>query len=873
MRHRFQRMQKHIIAFALVCLMMIVMAVPAHADVGCKYDNFNKSFELVGDGGKDMVAVALAQNGMTRAQLGYDPRWCAAFVNDCAVLAGQQDAVPFISGVTHAVAGLYNTVLNRGGTVVSSPIPGDLVFYYCNSCGVFKHVGIYVGNYDGRNKVVVSGNVSNQVKLTWPSNYYIDDCGHTESSGVVSLEYVRPAYKTNSYGSLEIALSLNGAETTEPVGSFDLYINGALTDPNISGHTKSYPRGTTYKIENIKAADGSCYSYSGATGLLSGIIGANSASTVTLNFVFNGHIWKTVESQAPTCEEAGYINYQCANCSETRTETSDPVGHDWQESGRTEPSCQQVASITYTCSNCGKSYTQFADGDVSAWSETYPEGIREDLIETKTQYRYQDYTTTTSYETSLSGYDRVSSQWTKSGSSTYDYVAAWPAGFDTGNSFYAAYNKSPLTNSETQTDKIVVTGSSNGGYLLWHWCRGTYYNGPINRLIRDGWASDFGAFHAFYSDNNGSNTNPEGNNGGGEDVRYYYNSGCCTDTYWYFATEVTRQSYDAYRNLFTYGKWDNWSDWSDTVYSASDTRNVETRTVYRYVTAPLGEHNWDKGVVTKEATCIADGVKTFTCSLCGETKTEEIPKLGHAYSDNVCTRCGDVLMTVKVGAAEACAGESVKIPVVLSDNDGFTSFTLEILSDDALTLMNISKGTLLTSVRGIFSTTTDAGGGSVSWSGSSKITGDGVLMELTFTVSEDASVGAYAVNLKSSGDQTSSFMDENSKSIPMAFISGNVIVFPKATFTLPGNVTRIEEEAFAGNTAIAAVELPSGVKSIGARAFQNCSNMTMIVMDAGVTDIAADAFVGCSKDLLFCCPAGSYAQAYAESHGFRSIAP
>lgn len=586
-----------------------------------------------------------------------------------------------------------------------------------------------------------------------------------------------------------------------------------------------------------------------------------------------GHSWSKTSEQSATCEEAGYINYQCANCSETKTETSDPVGHDWQESGRTEASCQQVASITYTCSNCGKSYTQYADGDVSAWSETYPEGIREDLIETKTQYRYQDYMTTTSYETSLSGYDRVSSQWTKSGSSTYDYVAAWPAGFDTGNSFYAAYNKSPLTNSETQTDKIVVIGSSNGGYLLWHWCRGTYYNGPINRKMNDGWSSEFGTFHAFYSDNNGSNTNPEGNNGGGEDVRYYYNNGCCTDTYWYFATEVTRQSYDAYRNLFTYGKWDSWSDWSDTVYSASDTRNVETRTMYRYVTAPLGEHNWDKGVVTQEATCTADGVKTFTCSLCKEIKTEAISKLGHAYSDNVCTRCGDVLMTVKVGAAEACAGDSVKIPVVLSDNDGFVSFTLEILSDDALTLTNISKGSLLTPVRGTFSTTTDVGGGSVSWSGSSKITSDGVLMELTFAVPEDAAVGAYAVNLKSSGDQTSSFMDENSKSIPMAFISGNVIVFPETTFTLPGNVTRIEEEAFAGNTAIVAVELPSGLKSIGARAFQNCSNMTMIVMDAGVTDIAVDAFDGCSKDLLFCCPAGSYAQTYAETHGFRSIAP
>ena len=39
-------------------------------------------------------------------------------------------------------------------------------------------------------------------------------------------------------------------------------------------------------------------------------------------------------------------------------------------------------------------------------------------------------------------------------------------------------------------------------------------------------------------------------------------------------------------------------------------------------------HTWDEGTVTKEATCKDKGIKTFTCA-CGETKTEEIPALGH----------------------------------------------------------------------------------------------------------------------------------------------------------------------------------------------------------------------------------------------------
>ena len=48
---------------------------------------------------------------------------------------------------------------------------------------------------------------------------------------------------------------------------------------------------------------------------------------------------------------------------------------------------------------------------------------------------------------------------------------------------------------------------------------------------------------------------------------------------------------------------------------------------------------WDEGVVTTEPTCTTAGVKTFSCSVHGETRTEELPALGHEYgSDGLCTR-------------------------------------------------------------------------------------------------------------------------------------------------------------------------------------------------------------------------------------------
>ena len=45
-------------------------------------------------------------------------------------------------------------------------------------------------------------------------------------------------------------------------------------------------------------------------------------------------------------------------------------------------------------------------------------------------------------------------------------------------------------------------------------------------------------------------------------------------------------------------------------------------------------HNWDGGKVTKEPTASEEGVKTFTCSNCSQTRTESIPKLPYDPSSD-----------------------------------------------------------------------------------------------------------------------------------------------------------------------------------------------------------------------------------------------
>ena len=43
----------------------------------------------------------------------------------------------------------------------------------------------------------------------------------------------------------------------------------------------------------------------------------------------------------------------------------------------------------------------------------------------------------------------------------------------------------------------------------------------------------------------------------------------------------------------------------------------------------LSEHNWDNGIVTKEATTESDGIKTYTCIYCKKTKTESVKALNN----------------------------------------------------------------------------------------------------------------------------------------------------------------------------------------------------------------------------------------------------
>lgn len=307
---------------------------------------------------------------------------------------------------------------------------------------------------------------------------------------------------------------------------------------------------------------------------------------------------------APTCTQSGLTEGSyCSKCGiEFSAQTTiEPKGHNYV-SEFFAGTCQEYAYNVFTCSECSDSYKEFVGVTVTGWQETKPEGVPDELIETKTQYRKSEYQTIKNYETSVDGYTLVNREWESQGQKTQECVKSWPEGFSTSNSLYTKYNNTPKQDyTDTYYNKTEVNSEEIIGYLYYHWCRGRVIaGGPYNSLTSLTETSTYPAFHAFFStedpstktaDSDGSVTLP--------------NASCCTDSWWYYYVPVYKQTYTDYKALYTHSIWTAWSEWSDTEYIEAWNRNVETRTLYRYVTGgQLGNHNYVNG----------------SCTVCGESE-------------------------------------------------------------------------------------------------------------------------------------------------------------------------------------------------------------------------------------------------------------
>ena len=110
---------------------------------------------------------------------------------------------------------------------------------------------------------------------------------------------------------------------------------------------------------------------------------------------------------------------------------------------------------------------------------------------------------------------------------------------------------------------------------------------------------------------------------------------------------------------------------------------VDGLTVY---TTKVCSHVWGEAVLTTAPACAVKGENTYTCTLCGETKTEAVASLGHIAVDGFCSVCGGEFYTLATSLNE---GDSVVLynpenEVVMGVNvNSYGDKMLGVASDDA----------------------------------------------------------------------------------------------------------------------------------------------------------------------------------------------
>ena len=217
-------------------------------------------------------------------------------------------------------------------------------------------------------------------------------------------------------------------------------------------------------------------------------------------------------------------------------------------------------------------------------------------------------------------------------------------------------------------------------------------------------------------------------------------------------------------------------------------------------------HAWDNGKVTKEPTETETGVKTFTCTRCGETKTEVIPATG-------------------VVASGTCGAEG----------DG-SNLTWTLDSEGVLT------------ISGSGGMHDYDGPSSPPWYRSRSMVKSAVIADGVTSIGEWAFFGC--------GSLTSVTIPNSVTSIGAGAFGGCTSL---TSVTIPDSVTSIGQHAFNGCRSLTSVTIPDGVTSIGAYAFSECSSLTSVTIPDSVTSIGDGAFASCTSltDVYY---AGSEAQ-------------
>lgn len=384
------------------------------------------------------------------------------------------------------------------------------------------------------------------------------------------------------------------------------------------------------------------------------------------------HKWILESTTPATCGIGEIQHYKCSVCGKTKDVTLDnPLSHAW-DSGKVtkEPTCTETGIKTFTCTNCGTTREETINATGHLHKET-----KNQKAATCTEDGYTGDIYCSDCGTKLESgtvINKLGHTWdngviTKEATETEEGIKTYTC----------------KTCGETKTESIPVTSH--------HWDQGTITkkatcteNGEKTYHCTDEECDKTyvetipatGHQHTELRDKKAATCEEDGYSGNTycKDCGQLISKGA--------VVKATGHSWDSGKvtEAATCKKE------GTKTYTCSICGDTKTEAI------PKKDHTWDEGKVTKKATCTEDGLKVYTCKSCGETKEEVLKATGHQHTelrneknatcteegysgDIYCTDCGEL---IKKGSATEKADHNWKVTSeekATCEKDGSKTYT------------------------------------------------------------------------------------------------------------------------------------------------------------------------------------------------------
>ena len=317
---------------------------------------------------------------------------------------------------------------------------------------------------------------------------------------------------------------------------------------------------------------------------------------------------KESEKKDPTCTKAGMVVATCADCGRRRwvyDETRPALGHDWKDNGDGTATCQREG--------CGKSHTHTLDeGEVTKKPSCEDTGVKTyHCKEADCNYTKTEDIAATGH-TWDDGKITTKASCDHTGVKTYTCKTCGDTRTETIAMLEHTWDEGQVTTKPTCTKKGIRT-----------------YTCKVCKATK---TADIEATGHDYK------------------VKDHKDATCTEDGY---TTSVCKNCGDEKKETI-----------KATGHQHTEVRGTKKATcieegytgdtyctdcgnmIFTGKKIEKTDHTWDNGVVSKDPTCTEKGSKTYTCAVCRETKTEEIPATGHQNKEvrdkkaATCTKAG-----------------------------------------------------------------------------------------------------------------------------------------------------------------------------------------------------------------------------------------